>query len=161
MALPLLVSPTYSGSGILAKSCVTCYILFIGLSQEKVQICFVSPNLLPSPKTKAGVINPGFLARGGWIVGYLGGGSFCGLHPFLRRIGSRCASQPISGIPIRFRMVSSGDVLKKLYFSYRFRIGKIFYSSLLFRSFLHRAGVSRSGWPHPEPWATVPHLQPC
>jgi hypothetical protein len=25
MALPLLVSPTYSGSGILLKSCVTCY----------------------------------------------------------------------------------------------------------------------------------------
>ncbi len=26
MALSLLVSPTYSGSGILLKSCVTCYV---------------------------------------------------------------------------------------------------------------------------------------
>jgi len=26
MALPFLISPTYSGSGILAKSCVICYV---------------------------------------------------------------------------------------------------------------------------------------
>lgn len=41
----------------------------------------IIPNA-PSPKTKAGVMNPGFLAsRGGWIVGYLRRGSFCGLYP--------------------------------------------------------------------------------
>jgi hypothetical protein len=38
-----------------------------------MQICFVSPELPPSQKTKAGVINPGFFAGSSLVVFNLGG----------------------------------------------------------------------------------------